>query len=167
MHQLSIRAEIPVSSLGQIETLQQQMIGHVKLKTRNVVLKLGNKSYHIESLEGEGTLEKGVLTHNMSGTALASDYNLHGELPLFNLEKDSNSRVEWKNLMLEKLPLGKDLAWIPTQGKVSGSLSLTGPIPKEKEPFSGKLAIEFQVEGLVLKPANPNGSRLIEVSHLK
>ena len=167
VHQLSIRAEISVSSLIQIETLQKQMLGHVKLKTRNLVLKLGNKSYPIESLEGEGNLEKGVLTHNFSGTALASDFKLHGELPLFNLEKDSISRVEWKNLMLEKLPLAKDLAWIPTQGKVSGSLSLTGPIPKEKEPFPGKVAVDFLVEGLVLKPANPNRSRPIEVSHLK
>ena len=156
VNQLSIRAEIPVSSLSKIEKLQQQMIGHVKLKTRNVVLNMGDKSYPIESLVGEGTLEKGVLAHKFSGTALESDFKLHGELPLFNLEKDSISRVEWKNLVLEKLPFAKGLSWIPTQGKVSGSLSLTGPLLKEKETFPGKLAVGFQVEGLILKPANPN-----------
>ena len=137
-----IKAEIPVSSLSQIETFQKQMIAHVKLKTRNAILKMDEKSYPIEALEGEGILEKGILTHNFSGTALSSDFKLHGKLPLFNLDKDATSHVEWKNLMLEKL--AKGLPWAPTQGKVSGSLTLTGPLPKEKEPFPGRGTIFFR-----------------------
>ena len=162
VQELLIKAEIPVSSLSQIETLQKQMIAHVKLKTRNAILKMDEKSYPIEALEGEGILEKGILTHNFSGTALSSDFKLHGKLPLFNLDKDATSHVEWKNLMLEKL--AKGLPWAPTQGKVSGSLTLTGPLPKEKEPFPGKLEVDFQVEDLLLKPTD--GAHPIEVIRL-
>jgi hypothetical protein len=165
--QLLIKAEMPLNSLVKIDTLKQQLAGHVELKTKNTILAINNKNYSIESLIGEGTWDKGVLTHNFSGIALGSDFSLKGKLPFSNLGKDSTSHIEWKNLALEKLPLEKGLAWSPTQGKTSGSLSLTGPLPNDKETFPGRLngEVNFHAEGLVLK--SEKESDLIKLDRLQ
>ncbi|MBC8288552.1 MAG: AsmA-like C-terminal domain-containing protein [Nitrospinae bacterium] len=156
---LLLKAEFPLNSLSKMEVLKKQMTGHIDVKTRNTILKPG---YSIETLEGEATWENGVLSHNFSGTALASEFNLNGKFPFSGLDKDSISRVEWKNLDIGKLPLKEGMAWSPTQGKVSGKLSLTGPLTQEKSQLKG--SVEFQAEGLVLKPANEG--RPIEMSRL-
>ncbi len=166
VNQLSIKAGFPLTALSQIETLQEKMTGQVELKTSNTVLKFADKNYNIESMQGEGTWEKGFLMHKFSGTALGSDFSLNGTVPLFNRDKDTTSQIEWKNLDLEKLPFLNGLAWSPTQGKVSGTVSLTGPIPAEGEVFPGRLrgSVEFQSEHLTLKSASV--TRLIEVRKL-
>jgi uncharacterized protein involved in outer membrane biogenesis len=169
VEQLLLKAELPVNSLSRVDTLQQEMTGHFELKTQNTVLKMGDKSYSIEYLNGEGTWDKGVLKHNISSKILGSDLNLSGNFPFADLENESISRLEWKNLSLEKLPLEKGLAWRPTQGKVSGSVSLTGPLPNDKETFPGRLKaiVDFQAEGLVLKPENAEEASPITLSHLQ
>jgi uncharacterized protein involved in outer membrane biogenesis len=159
--QLLIKNKFPLSALSNTELLMQKMTGLLELKIRNALLKTGHS---IESLKGEGIWEKGALTHDFSGTALGSDFNINGKFPFSGLDKDAISHVEWKNLDFAKLPLPKGMAWSPTQGKVSGKLSLTGPIPKEADKLKG--SVEFQAEGLVLKPANANEARPIEMSRL-
>ena len=159
--QLVLKNKFPLNALSNTELLMQKMSGHVDLKISNAIFKTGHS---IESLKGEGIWEKGSLTHDFSGTALGSDFNINGKFPFSGFDKDSISRIEWKDLDLTKLPLPKEMAWSPTQGKVSGKLSLTGPIPKETEKLKG--SVEFQAEGLVLKPANENGAPPIEISSL-
>ena len=145
--QLLLKTKFPLNSLSKLEVLKKQMNGHIDLKTRNAIMKEG---YAIETLIGEGNWENGVLTHNFSGTALGSDFMLNGKLPFSSLDKDSISRVEWKNLDINKIPFEKDMAWSPSQGKLSGKLSITGPF--EKSQLKG--SIEFQVEDLILKSTN-------------
>ncbi len=167
VHQLLLSVKFPLNALSQIETLQEQMTGHIELKTTNAVLKIEDKHFSIESLQGEGNWENGLLIHKFSGTALESNFILNGKLPLFNLANDSTAHVEWTNLDFDKLPLPKEMAWTPTQGQVSGSLSFTGPLPKENETFPGKLkgTVEFQTAGLLLKSATPASP--IEIGPLK
>jgi hypothetical protein len=159
--QLLIKNKFPLSALSNTELLMQKMTGLLELKIRNALLKTGHS---IETLKGEGIWEKGALTHDFSGTALGSDFKINGKFPFSGLDKDAISRVEWKNLDIAKLPLPKGMAWSPSQGKVSGKLSLTGPIPKEADKLKG--SVEFQAEGLVLKPANANKAQPIEISRL-
>jgi uncharacterized protein involved in outer membrane biogenesis len=159
--QLILQNKFPLNALSNTELLMQKMTGHVDLKISNAILKTGHS---IESLKGEGIWENGALTHDFSGTALGSDFSINGKFPFSGFDKDSISRVEWKDLDLAKLPLPKEMAWSPTQGKVSGKLSLAGPIPKEVDKLKG--SVEFQAEGLVLKPANENETRPIEISSL-
>ena len=159
--ELILNTKFPLNALSNTKLLMQKMTGQVELKIRNAVLKSG---YSIESLKGVGIWENGALTHDFSGTALGSDFNINGKLPFSGFDKDSISRVKWKDLDLTKLPLPKELAWSPTKGKVSGKLSLTGPIPKEVDKLKG--SVEFQAEGLVLKPVNNNDTRPIEISSL-
>jgi hypothetical protein len=155
--QFFIKTQMPLNSLSQIESLKEKMNGQVEFKIQNAVFNLEDKKYSVESLQGKATWEKGVLTHGFSGSALGSDFSLNGKFPFATLDKDSLSNIEWKNLALEKLPLPKE--WGPTKGNVSGKISLTGPLPNEKETFPGRLNgnVEFQAENLVLKPneANP------------
>ena len=167
VEQLFIQAEMPINALSRMDTLQQQMTGQIEIKTRNAVLSIGGKIISIDSLKGEGAWDKGVLAHNFSGTALGSDFSFNGKLPFSDLEKDSTSYIKWKNLSLVKLPFQKGMDWQPTQGKVSGSLSLTGPFPNAQEKFPGRIngTLEFQAEGLVLKSAKLNDS--VELSHLQ
>jgi hypothetical protein len=159
--QLILKNKFPLNALSNTELLMQKMTGQLELKVRNAYLKTGHS---IESLKGEGIWEKGALTHDFSGTAFGSDFNINGKFPFSGLDKDSISRVEWKELDIAKLPLPKGMAWSPTQGKVSGKLSLSGPIPKETDKLKG--SVEFQAEGLVLKPANESEARPIEISRL-
>ena len=153
-----LKAQFPLNSLSKIEALKKQINGYIDLKTRKAILKEG---YSIEALEGEGTLENGVLTHNFFGTALGSEFKFNGNLPISGLEKDSISRIEWKNLSINKIPLKIDKAWIPNQGKVSGKLSMTGPF--EKDQLKG--SFEFQADDLIIEPANKTPP--IEISKLK
>lgn len=146
---LSINAKAPVNSLSQIEKLKKKMTGHVELKLRNAILKMEDR-YSIEALEGEGIWDHGTLTHEFTGTAFGSDFSLNGKFPLSGPGKDATSRIKWTNLDLTKLPLKKDMAWSPTQGMVSGNLSLTGPLSTE----TAKIGLEFQATDLVLKPAD-------------
>lgn len=157
--QLILKNKFPLNTLSNTELLMQKMTGQLELKIRNAILKSG---YSIESLKGEGIWEKGSLTHDFSGTALGSDFSINGKFPFSGFDKDSISRVEWKDLELKKLPLPKETAWSSTQGTVSGKLSLTGPIPKEVDKLKG--SVEFQVASLVLTPSGEG--RPIEVSRL-
>ena len=159
--QLILKNKFPLNALSNTEILMQKVSGHIDLKISNAILKTG---YSIKSLKGEGIWRNGALTHDFSGTALGSDFSINGKFPFSSFDKDSISRVEWKDLDLAKLPLPKEIAWSPTQGKVSGKLSLTGPIPKEVNNLKG--SVEFQAEGLVLKSANDNKVRPIEISSL-
>ncbi len=154
---LLLKNEFPLRSLSKIENLKSEMTGHIEFKIRNTLLK---DNVSIKSLEGGGNWAKGVVTHNFSGSALGSDFKLNGKLPFSGLDKDSISNVEWNNLDIEKLPLKKDMAWVTTQGTVSGKASLTGPLPKEVHQLNGSL--EFQATGLVLKQDN----QIIEMSQL-
>ncbi len=167
VEQLFIQAEMPVNALSRMDTLQQQMTGQIEIKTRNAVLSIGDKNISIDSLKGEGTWDKGVLAHNFSGTALGSDFTFNGKLPFSDLEKDSTSHIKWKNLSMVKLPFQKGMDWQPTQGKVSGSLSLKGPLLSAQEKFPGRMngTLEFQAEGLVLKSAKLNDP--VELSRLQ
>jgi hypothetical protein len=159
--QLILKSKFPLNTLSNAERLMQEMTGQVKLKIHNAVFKSG---YSIESLKGEGIWENGVLTHDFSGMALGSDLSINGEFPFSGFDKGSISRVKWKDLDLTKLPLQKKLAWSPTHGKVSGKISLTGPIFKDIDKLKG--SVEFQAESLVLKPSNDNDIHPIEISSL-
>jgi uncharacterized protein involved in outer membrane biogenesis len=159
--QIILKNKFPLNTLSNTKLLMQKMTGQVELKIRNAVLKSG---YSIESLKGEGVWENGALTHDFSGTFLGSDFSINGKFPFSGFDKGSISRVKWKDLDLTKLPLLKELVWSPTHGIVSGKVSLTGPIPKEVDKLKG--SVEFQAEGLVLKPANENDTRSIEISSL-
>jgi hypothetical protein len=152
VNQLLLKTELPLNSLSNIETLKQQITGRLEIKTQNIVLKMADQNHSFEFLNGEGTWDKGVLQHNFTSKALGSDLSINGKFPFADLNKDSVTRVDWKNLDLEKLPLKKGQAWSPSQGMVSGNVSLTGPIPKESETFPGKLkgALKFDVQNLKL-----------------
>jgi hypothetical protein len=154
---LLLNAQFPLNSLRKIEALKKQMTGHIDLKTRKVIVKEG---YSIEALEGEASLKNGVLIHNFFGTALGSEFRFNGNLPISGLGKESISRIEWKNLDTNKIPLKIDNAWIPNQGKVSGKLSIIGPF--EKSQLKG--SFEFQADDLIIEPANETPS--IEISKL-
>ena len=153
--QLAIKAEIPVSSLGQIETLQKQMIAQVKLKTSNIVLNMGEKSYPIETLAGEASLEKQVLAHNFSATVLGNDFDIKGKLQL-GQKPMLNSRINWHGLDVSQLPLPPTAGWQASKGKLSGTLTLIGPVPGAGEKFPGQLktSLEFDAENLKLQNAN-------------
>jgi len=153
--QLAIKAEIPVSSLGQIETLQKQMIAQVKLKTSNIVLNMGEKSYPIETLAGEASLEKQVLAHNFSATILGSDFDIKGKLQL-GQKPMLNSRINWHGLDVSQLPLPPTAGWQASKGKLSGTLTLIGPVPGAGEKFPGQLktSLQFDAENLKLQNAN-------------
>ena len=163
---LLLKAELPLNALSKIEDLKKQMSGHIELKIRNAILKTPD-SYSIETLEGEGDWANGILTHNFKGTVLGSDISLNGKLPFASLANDATSRIEWKGLDLKKLPLKKGMAWSPAEGILSGSLSLTGPLPAGDEKPKLKAVVDFQAEGLVLKPKNPREARPIAMSHLQ
>jgi hypothetical protein len=153
--QLAIKAEIPVSSLGQIETLQKQMIAQVKLKTSNIVLNMGEKSYPIETLAGEASLEKQVLAHNFSATVLGNDFDIKGKLQL-GQKPMLNSRINWHGLDVSQLPLPPTAGWQASKGKLSGTLTLIGPVPGAGEKFPGQLktSLQFDAENLKLQNAN-------------
>ncbi len=157
--QLILKNKFPLNTLSNTGLLMQKMSGHVDLKIRNAILKTG---YAIESLKGEGIWEKGALTHDFSGTTLGSDFNINGKFPFSGFDKDSVSRLEWKELDLAKLPLQKGMAWSPTRGKLSGKLSLTGPIPKDVDQLKG--SVEFQAASLLLTPSGEGHP--IEMSQL-
>ena len=156
---LLLKNKFPLNALSKIELLKQKMSGHVDLKISNIVLKTGHS---IESLKGEGIWEFGVLTHDFAGTAFGSNFSVNGKFPFSGPDENSISRAEWKDLDLAKLPLPKEIAWSPTQGKVSGKLSITGPIPEEIEKLKG--SVEFQAASLVLSPSDEG--RPIEISSL-
>ena len=164
LDKLVLKAEMPLNSLSKIEVLKKQMTGHIEFEISNVNLKTPD-SYSIETLEGEGDWADGVLTHDFKGTVLGTSISLNGKLPFADLAKDSVSRIEWKGLDLKKLPLKKGMAWSPAEGIVSGSLSLTGPLPAGDEKPKLKAVVDFQAEGLVLKPKSPN--KPIAISHLQ
>ena len=153
--QLAIKAEIPVSSLGQIETLQKQMIAQVKLKTSNIVLNMGEKSYPIETLAGEASLEKQVLAHNFSATVLGNDFDIKGKLQL-GQKPMLNSRINWHGVDVSQLPLPPTAGWQASKGKLSGTLTLIGPVPGAGEKFPGQLktSLQFDAENLKLQNAN-------------
>ena len=161
---LLLKTGFRLDSLSQIEVLKKKMTGHIDLKIHNAILKLEDR-YSIESLEGEGIWENGMLTHEFSGTALGSNFSLNGKLAFSGPENSAVSRIEWKNLNLQQLPLKKGLAWSPVQGMVSGSLTLTGPLPKDDAMEKLKIAAEFQAADLVLQPAD--ASHPISLSNLK
>ena len=144
---LLLKAQFPLNSISKLVALKKQMTVHIDLKTRNAIV---NEGYSIETLEGEGTLENGVLTHNFFGTALGSEFKVNGNLSISGLDKDSISSVEWKNLDVNKIPLKIDKVWIPNQGKVSGKLSIIGPF--EKNQLKG--SFDFQADDLIIEPAN-------------
>ncbi|MBT3366263.1 MAG: hypothetical protein HN472_17235 [Nitrospina sp.] len=158
---LLFETKFPLNSLSQIEALKKNITGSIDLKIHNAILNIGDR-YTLESLEGEGIWDNGTLAHEFSGKALGSDFKLNGKLPFSGPGTDSVSRFEWKSLDLKKLPLKKGLPWSPTQGMVSGNVSLTGPITKETNKL--KAAVEFQVADLVLKSATE--ARPIEMSRL-
>ena len=143
VEQLSVKAEMPVSSLSPIET--KQIIGHVKLKTRNMVVKLDDKSYPIESLEGETSLEKQILAHNFSGTVWGSAFDIKGTLQMGQDKPTLNSQLNWQGLDIAQLPQNT------ATGKLSGTLTLTGPVPGAGEKFSGKLKTSFNAQNLKLQ----------------
>ncbi len=163
---LLLKAAFPLNSLTQMDELKKQMAGEIELKIRNAILKMKNR-FTIESLEGKGSWNNGVLDHNFSGRVLESDFSISGKLPFADLEKDSSSQVEWKNLDLKKLPLEKGMAWKPTQGITSGNVSLTGPLPKEIKTDELNGAFDIQAQNLVLKPASAKQGDPIELSQLK
>ncbi len=163
---LLLKAAFPLNSLTQVDELKKQMVGEIELKIRNAILKMKDR-FTIESLEGKASWNNGVLDHNFSGRVLESDFSISGKLPFADLEKDSNSRVEWKNLDLKKLPLEKGMAWKPTQGITSGSIFLTGPLPKEIKTDKLNGTFDIQVQNLVVKPASAKQGNPIELSQLK
>ncbi len=163
---LLLKAAFPLNSLTQVDELKKQMVGEIELKTRNTILKVKDR-FTIESLEGKGSWNNGLLDHSFSGRALESDFNISGKLPFADLEKDFKSRVEWKNLDMKKLPLGKGMGWKPTQGITSGSVSLTGPLPKEIKTDKLNGTFNIHIQNLVLKPASAKQGNPIELSQLK
>lgn len=166
VNQLLLKTELPLNSLSNIETLKQQITGRLELKTQNIVLKMADKDLSVEFLNGEGTWAKGVLQHNFTSKAMGSDLSINGKLPFANLDKDSVTHIDWKNLDLEKLPVEKGQAWSPSQGKASGNVSFTGPLPKANETFPGKLkgTLKFDVQNLKLLS---NNSQSISLNQLK
>ena len=154
---LLLKNEFPLNSLSKIENLKNKMAGHIELKIRNADLK---DNISIQSLEGEGEWAKGLVSHNFSGSALGSEFNLNGKLSFSGLDKNSVSNIEWKNLDLSNLPLKNGMSWRPTRGTISGKASLNGPLPKEAHRLNG--SFEFNTTGLVVE----HDEQIIELSQL-
>ncbi len=155
VQQLSIKAEIPVSSLGQVETLQKQMIAQVELKTSNIVLNMGEKSFPVETFAGTATLEKQVLAHDFSANVWGSGLNIKGTLQL-GQKPMLDSHINWQGWDISRLPLPPIAGWQASKGTLSGALTLVGPIPDAEKKFPGRIkaSVQFNAENLKLQNAN-------------
>jgi hypothetical protein len=115
---------------------------------------------NIQQLDGRGTLQKGKLKHELSGTLFGGKVQSKGLLS-FNKIKDQTLITAYSSLILDHIqldwvPIIHKGDWSPTSGTVTGNLKIQGSLPTN-EKTSSALKVKGILEGEKLVLGNSKG----------
>ena len=154
IEKFSLQAKLPLTALTQVKRLQKELNAQVEFTSANALIKMDDQSYRVETLQGEGSLEQGILAHQFSGTAFGSAFNLKGQLPLNQKNPLLKTQINFEGLQAAQLPIPTNKGWHPSEGTLSGDLTLAIPIIEEKSFSKLKVAYNFQAQNLKLQNKN-------------
>ena len=145
-----------VSLTGPLPKEISKLKAAVEFQVADLVLKSATEARPIEMsrLNGRGNIDQGQLQHDIQGTIWGSDFDLKGKVQLNTKNPELNSTLNWKELNVAQLPLPPGKGWQPTEGKVSGRLTLAGPTPAEGESFPGQIKASLKFDGQNFKLQN-------------
>ena len=116
---------------------------------------------------GEAAWQESRLSHKLQGDALGGNFSLQGTLTPGtepNQPASLQSEITWSEMDLAQVKLDK--TWVPSSGKTSGTMDVSGDLPSEGEDFWAHLHIKTSLQGKNLDVSVPGNSKPVTLGEL-